>query len=56
MNLVNQLLDISRIDKKSMKLTLYEENIFNFAHSIAVSFAAIAETRGIHYRYFIPQD
>ena len=55
MNLVNQLLDISRIDKKSMKLTLYEENIFNFAHGIAVSFAAIAETRGIQYRYFIPR-
>ncbi len=54
-NLVNQLLDISQIDKHRLKLNLQLGNIFDFAHSIAVSFAALAETRGIHYRYYLPR-
>lgn len=55
MNLVNQLLDISRIDKKSMNLNLSEENIFDLAHYIAVSFASLAEVKGIQYRYYLPR-
>ncbi|MEN8229452.1 MAG: ATP-binding protein [Bacteroidota bacterium] len=55
MNLVSQLLDISRIDKHSMKLALCEENLFDFAHSIAVSFASLAEASGIQYRYYLPR-
>ncbi|MEN8228981.1 MAG: ATP-binding protein [Bacteroidota bacterium] len=55
MKLVGQLLDISRIDKKSMKLNLSEENIFDMAHYIAVSFASLAEVKGIQYRYYLPR-
>ena len=53
MKLVNQLLDISRIEKRSMKLMLSEENAFNFFHEIAVSFAVLAEANGIQYLYNI---
>jgi DNA-binding response OmpR family regulator len=55
MNLVNQLLDISRIDKHRLKLNLQQGNIFDIAHGIAVSFAALAETKGIQYKYYLPR-
>ena len=55
MRLVTQLLDISKIDRKKMKLVLCEENIFDFAHSIAVSFSSLAEVKGIQYRYYLPR-
>ena len=55
MRLVTQLLDISKIDRKNMKLVLCEENIFDFAHSIAVSFSPLAEVKGIQYHYYLPR-
>jgi len=55
LNLVNQLLDISRLDKKNMKLTLSKVNVFDMAHPIAVSFASLAEVSGIQYRYYLPR-
>ncbi|RLD70903.1 MAG: hypothetical protein DRI98_06710 [Bacteroidetes bacterium] len=54
MTLVNQLLDISKLDKGDMKLILMEENIFDFTHAIAVSFSSLAESKGIQYRFHIP--
>jgi signal transduction histidine kinase/DNA-binding response OmpR family regulator/ligand-binding sensor domain-containing protein len=56
MQLVDQLLDISRIDKKNMKLGISERNIRNYAHRIAVSFASLAEVNGIRYHYRLPQS
>ena len=55
MRLVTQLLDISKIDRKSMKLDLCLENIFDFAHSIAASFSSLAEVKGIQYHYYLPR-
>jgi signal transduction histidine kinase/DNA-binding response OmpR family regulator/ligand-binding sensor domain-containing protein len=55
MRLVTQLLDISKIDRKNMKLVLSKENIFDFAHSIAVSFSSLAEVKGIQYHYYLPR-
>ncbi|MEN8250615.1 MAG: two-component regulator propeller domain-containing protein, partial [Bacteroidota bacterium] len=55
LKMVTQLLDISRIDKRAMKLILQKENIFDFTHSVAVSFASLAESRGIQYRYYLPR-
>jgi len=54
--LVNQLLDISRLDRGKMKLKMVEANVFDFAHAIAVSFTAWAEAKGINYRYFLPDS
>lgn len=53
-SLVDQLLDISKIDKGSLKLVLTRTSIYNFVHAIAVSFVSLAETKGIHYIFNIP--
>jgi DNA-binding response OmpR family regulator/nitrogen-specific signal transduction histidine kinase len=55
LRLVTQLLDISKIDRKGMKLVLCEENIFDFTHSIAASFSSLAEVKGIQYHYYLPR-
>ena len=52
--LVNQLLDLSRLDRGKMGIQLIEANIFDFAHTIAISFTSLAEVKGICYRYDIP--
>jgi len=54
MKLVNQLLDISKLDKGNMRLILVEANVFDFAHAIAVSFSSLAESKGIQYRFHLP--
>ncbi|MEN8229451.1 MAG: ATP-binding protein, partial [Bacteroidota bacterium] len=54
MKLVNQLLDISKIDKGNMKLMMVNANVFDYAHAIAVSYTALAESKGIHYRFHLP--
>ena len=51
MSLVNQLLDISKIDRGKMKLKLVQENVFHLIHSIAISFASVAELNGIRFRF-----
>ena len=53
MVLINQLLDISRIDKGAMKLTLSETSVFEFLHTIAASYSAMAERKGIRYLYHL---
>ncbi|MGW8314225.1 MAG: ATP-binding response regulator [Bacteroidales bacterium] len=52
--LVNQLLDLSRLDRGKMTIQLIEANVFDFVHTIAVSFTSFAEVKGICYRYDIP--
>jgi signal transduction histidine kinase/DNA-binding response OmpR family regulator len=52
--LVNQLLDLSRLDRGKMTIQLIEANVFDFVHTIAISFTSIAEVKGICYRYDIP--
>lgn len=52
--LVNQLLDLSRLDRGKMTIQLIEANVFDFVHTIAVSFTSFAEVKGISYRYDIP--
>ncbi len=55
-SLVNQLLDIAKIDKGSLKLKLSESNICDFVHAIAVSYSSLAETKGIHYKYILSRN
>ncbi len=54
MLLVNQLLDISRIDRRRMKLFLNRQNLSDFLRTVALSYASLAESKGIYYRYYLP--
>lgn len=49
LNLVNQLLDISKIDGSNMKLELVEADVMKHLSAIAGSFSSLAETKSIGY-------
>jgi signal transduction histidine kinase/DNA-binding response OmpR family regulator/uncharacterized protein HemY len=49
-NLINQLLDLSRIESGSMELHLEESNLGQTLRFIGSSFASLAERKGISYR------
>jgi DNA-binding response OmpR family regulator len=50
LNLVNQFLDISKIDGSKMKLELIESDVIKHLRAISGAFAALAETKSIQYR------
>ncbi len=52
LNLVNQLLDISKIDGSKMKLELVEDDVMKYFRAIAGSFCSLAESKRIHYNAF----
>lgn len=54
--LVNQLLDLSRLDRGRMGIQLIKLNIYDFTHTIAVSFTSLAEVKGVCYTYDIPSE
>lgn len=54
LNLVNQMLDLSKIDAKSLKLELSTKNITKFLSVCFANFASLAEQRSIHYKYTVP--
>jgi signal transduction histidine kinase/DNA-binding response OmpR family regulator/ligand-binding sensor domain-containing protein len=54
MNLVNQLLDIAKIDSSKMKLELTEADVIDFLRTVAASFSSMAETKHINYSYQLP--
>ena len=56
LNLVNQLLDISRIDTSGMKLEITESDVIGFLRSLTASFNSLAEIRDISYRCFSPSE
>lgn len=49
-DLVNQLLDISRLDASEMKLELQEGDVMEFLTSIGKSFISMAEVKSIFYQ------
>jgi signal transduction histidine kinase/DNA-binding response OmpR family regulator len=49
LSLVNQLLDLSRLDAGKMELHLADGNLRNFLQVIAASFESLAESKGIHF-------
>ncbi len=49
LNLVNQLLDISKIDGCKMKLELIESDVMKNLKAITGAFASLAETKSIRY-------
>lgn len=50
LNLVNQMLDLSKIDAKNMKLELVEEDINKFLRTHFAAFASLAEQKQITYQ------
>ncbi len=56
LNLVNQLLDISRIDNTKMKLGVIESDVMKYLRAITAAFNSLAETKDISYRCNIPEE
>jgi signal transduction histidine kinase/DNA-binding response OmpR family regulator len=52
-NLINQLLDLSKLEAGHMKLNVSRENVRHFFGAILSSFSSLAEFRGIEYRFHI---
>jgi signal transduction histidine kinase/DNA-binding response OmpR family regulator/ligand-binding sensor domain-containing protein len=56
LTLVNQLLDISKIDGNKMMLELIEDDIMKHLRAITGAFTSLAETKGINYVRHLPAD
>lgn len=56
LNLVNQLLDLSKIDSGNLKLHLTEGDIFKCLRAATTSFSSHAAQRNIDYRIQIPSE
>lgn len=56
LSLVNQILDLSKIDAKSMKLELSESDIVSFISAHFVSFASLAAQKQINFNTYTPPD
>jgi len=53
-NLVNQILDISRLDAGKMKISLEQEDIIKFLRILAYEFLSLAESKHIKYIADLP--
>lgn len=51
LRLINDILDLSRLEAKSMKLRLAEEDLVSILHPIVKSFSALAEQNQIDLRF-----
>ncbi|WP_340113178.1 hybrid sensor histidine kinase/response regulator transcription factor [Maribellus mangrovi] len=56
LNLVNQILDLSKIDAKSMKLELVESDIVSFIRAHFAAFASMARQKNISFNSYTPPD
>lgn len=56
LNLVNQILDLSKIDAKSMKLELSESNIVSFIRAHFAAFSSLAGQKNISLNSYTPPD
>jgi signal transduction histidine kinase/AraC-like DNA-binding protein len=54
--LINQLLDLSKIDSGSMKLELIESDLYRFLRIIFNSFTPLAKRKNIRFKFRIPGD
>ena len=51
-NLINQFLDLRKIDKEALPLSIQETNIAHLFEAILESFRPLAEQKGINFQYF----
>ncbi|GAH16414.1 unnamed protein product, partial [marine sediment metagenome] len=56
LNLVNQMLDLSKLDAGSMKLELVEGDLIKSLKLIVLSFASLAEQKKIKFSYTFPKE
>jgi len=56
LNLINQLLDIAKLESGTMKLKLNEGDVTVSLRTIAGAFSSLAETKGIVYNRLIPKE
>ena len=54
--LINQLLDISKLESGKMELQLTKQTLSEFVRTVASSFLSLAESRGIQFSMNIEQD
>jgi len=56
LELVNQLLDLSKLDAGSMKLQIIRGDVMQLLKSLAASFDSMAERKQIHYHMHFPEQ
>lgn len=56
LELVNQLLDLSRLDSGKMKLQIAKGDVMQVLKTLAASFESMAERKQIHYRVHFPDQ
>ncbi len=56
MNLINQLLDLSKLDEHKLELHATQSNLVIFARQLTLSFHSLAEQKGIALDYVAPQE
>ncbi len=54
LNLVNQMLDLAKLDAKSLKLDLTENDFVDFFKVRVLSFSSLASSKGIKFSYSVP--
>ncbi len=55
LGLINQLMDLSKLDAGNMKLELTEDDVVNTIRLFITGFAGYAERKKIQYRYILPE-
>lgn len=56
LELVNQLLDLSRLDSGKMKLQVIKGDVMQIVRVLAISFESMAERKQIHYYFHLPEQ
>ena len=56
LELVNQLLDLSKIDSGKMKLRIIKGDVLQMLKVLTASFESMAERKGIHYHTHFPEQ
>ena len=56
LNLVNQMLDLAKVDAKSLKLELSEADVVKFVRIRFAAFASLANQKKITYNYLYPDE
>ncbi len=56
LSLINQLLDLSKLDAGKLKIELSQGDIIHHLKIIAISFTSLAEKKNIHYTINLPEE
>ena len=56
LSLINQLLDLSRLENKQLRVQKDSLDITHFLQVLAASYTSLADSKGIHYTYELPDQ